>query len=271
MTGDSRGRASKFAGSTGDLGWSDDNPGGHLTTVLIHSLGTDRGIWSRETAWLAESGRRVIAVDLPGHGQSSAQEPPYTIDGLGGDVAALLEETVGPGSFEVMGISLGGLIAQWLAVELGDRVSALVAANTAARLGTAEGWAERIAAVETGGMAAINETVVPRFFAPDYPTRSPEAFAHHNRVFLGTDPAGYMGCCAALRDADLRDKVSAIMTPTLVLAGGADVATPPALTESLHQQIRDSHFVVIPEAGHVSNLDRPAAFERAVGEFLFGL
>jgi 3-oxoadipate enol-lactonase len=178
---------------------------------------------------------------------------------------------VGAGRFEVMGISLGGLLALWLAATVPGKVSALVACNTAARLGTAEGWEERIGAVATGGMESIRETVVARFFSPEFPARHPDAFARATRVFVDTDPDGYMGCCAALRDADLRDRVGGIVSPTLMVAGEGDVATPPDLSEWLHERIPGSRLAVIAGAGHISNLDQPEEFDRVVGEFLLGL
>jgi 3-oxoadipate enol-lactonase len=261
----------RFPGSTGALAWSESNPRGDPTIALIHSLGTDRGIWDGQIAWLADSGRRVVSVDLPGHGESTANPGPYSIEALGSDVAAIMGIAAGTRPFEIMGVSLGGLLAIWSAVHTPDRVSALIACNTAARLGTEEGWSERIAAVSTGGMESIREPVVTRFFSPDYPRRHPDEFDRIVKVFAGTDPVGYVGCCAALRDADLRDRVGIIECPTLVVAGELDVAAPPEQSEWLHHMVAGSRLSVIAGAGHIANLDRPEEFDRVVGDFLAAL
>jgi 3-oxoadipate enol-lactonase len=262
---------SRLPGSTGILVWSDTNPGGDPTTLLIHSLGTDSRIWESQVGWLAASGRRVVAIDLPGHGESTANRGPYSIDALGSDIAAIMDTVTGAGPFEVMGVSLGGLLAIWLAVSSPERVSALIPCNTAARLGSAEGWEERIGAVATGGMESIRESVVARFFSPEFPARHPDVFSRASRAFVDTDPDGYMGCCAALRDADLSDRVSRIVCPTLLVAGEVDVATPPEVSEWLHERIPESRIAVIAGAGHISNLDRPEEFDRVVGDFLLSL
>lgn len=262
---------SRLPGSTGVLAWSDTNAGGDPTILLIHSLGTDRGIWESQMGWLVASGRRVVAVDLPGHGESTANGGPYSIDALGSDIKEAMEVVAGAGRFEVMGVSLGGLLAIWLAVSSPERVSALIACNTGARLGSREGWEDRMAAVASGGLESIRETVVARFFSPEFPARRPDLFSSISRVFVETDPVGYMGCCAALRDADLSDRVGGIVCPTLVVAGEVDVATPPELSEWLHEGIPDSRVAVIAGAGHISNLDRPEEFDRVVGDFLLGI
>jgi 3-oxoadipate enol-lactonase len=259
---------SRLPGLTGIIDFAVHNPGGDPTTVLVHSLGTDRNIWDREVEWLTASGSRVVTVDLPGHGASTANHGPYTIDALGTDVAEVAEIVTGSGPYRVMGISIGGLMSIWLALNRPEMVSGLVAANTAARLGSAEGWSDRIAAIEAGGLESVREAVVARFFSAGFPETHPDAWERCNRVFVATDPVGYVGCCAALRDADLRDRVGEITCPTLVVAGEVDVATPPELSSGLHERIAGSTFAVIPGAGHVSNLDRPDEFETVVGGFL---
>ncbi|MCI0426348.1 MAG: alpha/beta fold hydrolase [Actinobacteria bacterium] len=255
---------SRYRGETGELDWSDHNPEGSPTILLIHSLGTDRGIWDGQVGWLAGSGRRVVTIDLPGHGGSSANPPPYTIETLGTDLMRLVAEVTRSGSYEVMGVSLGGLVALWLAIT-DPAVTALVAANTAARLGTIAGWSERIAAVEAQGMERVGPAVVPRFFAP---TTGPDVFDRYLKVFAATDPIGYVGCCAVLRDTDLGDHVGEIACPTLVVAGDVDIAAPPALSLWLHERIPGSELAVIPGAGHLSNIDQPETFHIVVGRFL---
>jgi 3-oxoadipate enol-lactonase len=203
--------------------------------------------------------RRVVAIDLPGHGGSAACPGEYTLDQLGGDVLTIATEA-GLARFDVCGISLGGLIGLWLAVNARDRVATLVVSNTAARIGSRGFWAERIRAVAEGGMAGVEAQVIPRFLSEDFSERDPETFALVEEMFLAVDPAGYIGCCAALRDADLSDDVRAISCPTVIIAGDIDVATPPAEVELLHGSISGSRLDTIPGAAHLASLDRKDVF-----------
>lgn len=247
---------------TGILRWvtagSEQSPG----LILLHSLGTDAEMWDPQLEALSEL-RQVVLIDLPGHGRSTAAPPPYRLDDLGEDVLDVAT-SVGLDSFDVGGVSLGGLIALWLAAYAPGRVTRLICANTAAKLGSEELWTERIRAVEAGGMEAIRDAVVPRFFAPGFSERYPEQFEKMLQTFTDTDPAGYIGCCGALRDADLRDEVSKIRCPTLIIGGEADIATPPATARWLHRHIQGSQLELIGGAAHLSNLDQPETFTRLV-------
>lgn len=252
----------ELAARTGTLRWSDTGGDHRSTLILIHSLGTDRFLWEPQLGVLSKV-RRVVAVDLPGHGESSARPGPYTIEDLGRDVLDIASEC-GVTRFDVCGVSIGGLISLWLACNAPEAVSTLIAGNTAARLGSADLWAERIEAVETHGMEGIREAVVERFFAPGFGHRSPRDFEAMNRVLAATDPIGYVGCCAALRDADLTEDVARVECPTLIIAGEHDVAAPPEQSNHLGDQIGDSRVVVVPETGHLSNIEAPAIFNREV-------
>ena len=230
--------------------------------ILIHSLGTDSTMWAGQIA--AFSGRRrVVAIDLPGHGGSTAAGGDYRLEDLGQDILTVAD-AVGLDRFDLCGISVGGLISLWLAVNAPERVVTLVASNTAARVGTAEKWAERIAAVAEVGLAGILPTVVPGFVTRDFPARHPEAYRSIETTFAAVDPVGYAGCCAALRDTDLADDVAAIACPTLVVAGDQDRSTPPPESEFLHGRIAGSRLEVIRGAAHLANLDQPEVFNRAV-------
>jgi 3-oxoadipate enol-lactonase len=178
------------------------------------------------------------------------------LDGLGIDRA------------HVCGLSLGGMVALWLAIHRPERVSRAVLANTAARIGTVESWSARIAAVELGGMAAIRDTVLERFLSEGFRQREPELTRAVAEMVLATPTAGYVGCCAALRDADLRNLVSTIEAPSLVIGGELDEATPPAQAEDLHAGIVPSELMVIPNVAHLSNLEAPDLFNRRVREHL---
>jgi 3-oxoadipate enol-lactonase len=261
---------SRLPGLTGTIDWSVANPGGDRTVVVIHSLGTDRTLWEGQMNLLIATGRRVIALDLPGHGRSTAGIGPYTIDNLGNDVGKVIE-IVESGAFEVMGISFGGLVGLWLAITAPERVSALIAANTSGRLGSKTLWDDRIAAVRRSGLGAISHDVLARFFAPDFARDHPELYARFAGVFSSTDPVGYTGCCTILRDTDLTGQVGSISCPVLVIGGDLDVATPPDQVRTLHRQIEGSLVEVIQGAAHLSNIDRPDAYNQIMGDFLSAL
>jgi 3-oxoadipate enol-lactonase len=250
---------------TGTLWWKEEGDRHRPALVMLHSLGTDSSMWSGQVPMLAST-RHLILIDLPGHGRSTALPGPYRMAELGRSVLAVADDA-GLGQFDVCGISLSGMIALWLAIEAGDRVASLVAANTAARIGTPEFWSERMRNTETVGMEGIRESVVPRFVTADFSRGRPEDYREMERVFVDIDPVGYVGCCAALRDADLRDSVGTIARPTLVIGGDEDVATPPEEARWLHEHIPASRLEIIPAASHLSNLDQPERFNRAVGSF----
>lgn len=249
-------------GRTGDMSWTETSGDADRAVILLHSLGTDSTVWVRQIDEFARV-RRVVAIDLPGHGRSRAEPGEYSIEDLGADVVAVAD-AAGLDRFDLCGISIGGLISLWLAVTAPERVSGLVASNTAARIGSAERWQQRIGAVTEVGLAALLPDVLPRWFSADFAARDPEALASVESSFASTDPAGYIGCCAALRDTDLRSEVTAIGCPSLVVGGAEDVSTPPSEAEWLHEQIDGSRLEIIPEAAHLANLDRPEAFAAAV-------
>jgi 3-oxoadipate enol-lactonase len=234
--------------------------------VVMHSLGSSGSMWAPQIAALSER-FRLLVVDTRGHGRSQAPPGPYDLSLLGNDVLAVADHA-GADRFHALGLSLGGQMAMWLALHATDRVRSIVAANTAAKLGTDDSWGARIAAVSAGGTASVRDAVLDRWFADGFPDRHPDWFAEAQRVFSATDPVGYMGCCAALRDTDLRDSVAAISTPTLVIGGDVDVATPPEQATWLHEQIGSSELTIFERAGHLSNLDRAEAFTERVLQFL---
>lgn len=253
---------SRIEGRTGNLDWTDHGSEGGRALLLLHSLGTDSTMWMHQIPAFSRV-RRVVTIDLPGHGRSVAAEGEYRLEDLGRDVLEVAD-SAGIDRFDLAGISLGGLISLWLAIAAPDRVLTLVASNTAARVATSEFWSERLSAVSELGMEGIRPSVIPRFFTPGFPERDPETFRSVESVFTAVDPVGYAGCCAALRDADLRDRVAEIRCPTLIVVGDQDLATPLADGEFLGGRIAGSRLVVIPGAAHLANLDQPEAFTSTV-------
>ena len=248
------------------LSWDARGDAGAPGVVLVHSLGADRSIWDSLSGSLAAT-YRVVRLDLRGHGASPSPPGPYSLEELSDDVLGVAD-AAGLGRFHLCGISLGGLIGLFLAARHPTRLSTLVAANTAAKIGTLAHWDERSRAVRESGMDGIADTVVARWFAPGFASREPGKLAQARRVFASTNADGYVACCHALGTADLTGELARIEVPTLVVGGEHDVSTPVASARALHGAIRESQLAVLADAGHLSNLEAPAAFDRAVAEFL---
>jgi 3-oxoadipate enol-lactonase len=251
---------------TGTLHWTEQGPTDQRGLVLLHSLGSDSDMWTPQLQAFATV-RRVVAIDLPGHGRSTAHPGEYSLDDLGADMLAIADGA-GLSRFDICGISLGGLLGLWLTINAPDRVQALIASNTAARVGSRGLWAARIRAVIDQGMAEVRPSVLARFFTPDFGQRRPEVLRQVEETFISVDPVGYIGCCAALRDADLSAAIPAIRCPTLIMAGEEDQATPPDQAEWLHRQILHSRLEMIPHAAHLANLEQPEIFTRLAMDFL---
>jgi 3-oxoadipate enol-lactonase len=235
--------------------------------LLINSIGSTRELWARQMPAL--TGRyRVIRYDTRGHGMSSVPSGDYTIEQLGRDALAVLDG-VRAASAHVCGISLGGLTAQWLGAHAPDRVASLVLANTAARIGTVESWSERMALVREKGMTAVADLAMPRWFSPAFHERDPETVHTFRTMIQSVPPEGYLGCCAALRDADLREQVASIKRPTLLVASTADSATPPEGLAFIRDRI-DGAAMVTFESGHLSNVECAEEFTGALLDFLDG-
>lgn len=248
------------------ISYTVDGPAGAPALLLINSLGTDHRMWSPQVGALAAR-FRVIRYDARGQGGSHAPPPPYSVSQLGADAVALLDH-LGIDRAHLCGVSLGGLVTIWLAAHRPDRLHRAVHANTAARVGTTDGWNARIAAVRDGGMSSIRDLVMERFFSERFRAEEPAIIDGIGGALDAHDPDGYIGHCTALRDADLRRAVGSIHVPSLVIVGAADVSTPPEDGRWLHDRIPGATLVELDDAGHLSNLERPATFTDAVLEHL---
>ncbi|MGH8944215.1 MAG: alpha/beta fold hydrolase [Acidimicrobiia bacterium] len=249
------------SGHTGTLTWYTVGDESARPLLMIHALGADSEMWEHQLPELSAI-RRVVMVDLPGHGNSVAGPGPYTIRDLGEDILEIAT-TAGADEFDLCGISLGGLISLWMAAHSPDRVLSLIASNTAARIGTEEIWQARIDAVAGGGIGAVSEQALARFFTSGFASEHPEVFDRASRALLTTDPGGYTACCAALRDADLRELVETIRCPTLVIGGTEDISTPLEESMWLHEHIEGSTLSILDGAPHFANLERPEAWMAA--------
>ena len=242
-----------------------DGPPSGSPLVLSNSLGTDVRLWDRQMAQLAAS-HRVLRYDMRGHGASDAPAGDYSLDRLGRDVLSIMD-AFGIDRASLAGISIGGIVSLWVACHAPQRVDRLVLANTAARIGNGDLWHERMRVVRTGGMAALADATMTRWFTPTFREREPGTVALFRNMVAGTPPDGYIGCCAALRDADLRPLAAGVGARTLVISGAHDVATPPAAGRWLADTIPVATFVEIDSA-HLSNVERAEEFNQTMVHLL---
>jgi 3-oxoadipate enol-lactonase/4-carboxymuconolactone decarboxylase len=234
--------------------------------VLSHSLGLDHSMWDPQMPDLTAR-FRVLRYDIRGHGGTDAPAGEYTIEALGRDAVALLDR-LGVERAAWCGLSLGGMIGQWLAVHAASRLSHLVLANTSPRIADPPGMEARRQTVLAQGMPAVVETAMARFFGPELVDRNPPAVASARETFLSTNAIGYAGCCAALRDVDQTASLAGVRTPTLVIGGDADAPMPwDGHGAVLSREIPGAKAVRLP-AAHISNIGAPRAFTRAVLDFL---
>jgi 3-oxoadipate enol-lactonase len=237
-----------------------------VTLVFANSLGTDFRIWDEVVARLSDS-IGTIRHDKRGHGLSDAPPDPYTLEQHVGDFAGLLDH-LGVERAIVVGISVGGMIAQALALARPALVSGLVLCDTGACIGTAQMWNDRIDAVRKGGLESIADAVLDRWFSDEFLARRREDLAIWRNLLVRTPAHGYAGTCAALRDADLRDQVGAIDVPALCLCGDEDAATPPDLVRELAGLIPGAEYREVEQAGHLPCIEQPGVVADAIGYFL---
>jgi 3-oxoadipate enol-lactonase len=236
--------------------------------IFSNSLGTNLAMWDAQAAEAAGLGFKVIRYDQRGHGGSAAPAGDYNLERLGRDVLEMMDALkLGPSAF--CGISMGAMTGIWLAMHHPRRFSRLVLCNTAVWMPPRELWEDRIKAVREGGMEAIAAGVVERWFTRSFRESEPEAVERISAMILATDPAGYAGCCAAVRDMDLRDRLGLIETPTLVVIGEHDPATPPERGQYIVERIPGAQKAVLPSA-HLSNIECRDEFNRLVLGFLAG-
>jgi 3-oxoadipate enol-lactonase / 4-carboxymuconolactone decarboxylase len=239
---------------------------GRPVLILSHSIGTDHAMWDPQVADLLPH-FQILRYDTRGHGASDAPDGEYSVALLGADVLGLAD-ALGISQFAFCGLSMGGAIGQWVAAQAPERVTHLVLANTSPQFTPRANWEARITAVLKVGMPAIVDVVMPRLFLPDTLVKQNPHAASIRSVLSGTNAAGYLGCCAALRDMDHGDLLRQIHAPTLVISGDHDVSTPwSGHGERLAREIPGAKTLHLA-AAHLSNIERPRSFTTALLEFL---
>jgi 3-oxoadipate enol-lactonase len=248
------------------LHYTVEGPTDAPVVLLGPSLGTTTELWSPQVAGLA--GRfRVVRYDHRGHGGSPEPDPPYSIDLLGGDVLALLDRLEVTRA-HVAGLSLGGMVAMWLAAHAPERVDRLAVVCSSARLGPPEAWAQRAATVRQDGMEGIADTVVGRWFPPGFAEQNPGVVEQFRAMLVSTPVEGYAACCGAIEVMNLEPDLPRITAPTLVIAGLADEATPPAHARRIADAIPGAKLALVAGAAHLANVARPELVTQLLVDFL---
>ena len=234
--------------------------------VLIHSLGADHGMWDPQMPALLTR-FQVLRTDLRGHGASGSLTGDYTMAQLAADVLAAIDAT-GRDRFACCGLSLGGMVGQWLGAHAGGRITGLVLANTSPKFSDRSRFDTRRAIVLEQGMGAIEQPVMERFFSARTLASSNPTVESIRAVLLATNPVGYAGCCAAIRDMDHLPLLSKIHVPTLVINGENDTSTPWGEHGAVLLKGIEGARVFNMQTAHLSNVERPVAFTDALFTFL---
>ncbi len=238
------------------------------TVCLSHSLACSGIMWDPQMPVLSER-FRVLRYDVRGHGGSEATPGPYTLDLLGDDAIAMLD------ALEIervhwVGLSMGGMIGQNLALRYPQRLRSLLLCDTLSVISQAAQpvWADRIETAASEGMGPLCEPTLGRWFTPAYLEREPPALESIRAQILSTPVTGYIGCCEAIRRINYIHRLKEIRLPTRVIVGAEDPATPPSDARDIHTRIEGSSLVVIDHAAHLSNVEQPEAFNEAMMTFL---
>jgi 3-oxoadipate enol-lactonase len=239
-------------------------PGGP-TLMLSNSLGCTLQMWQPQMKALTPL-FRVIRYDRRGHGKSGVPPGPYSIDRFGRDVLAILDD-LNIDRVHWCGLSMGGMVGQWLGANAPERIGKLILANTTCHYPDPTNWLNRIQAVQQGGLEAIADTVIAGWLTADFRDREPQATANMKAMLIASPVEGYLAACAALSTLDQRALLPRIKSPTLVIAGRHDQSTPIAAGELIRSQIPGAALTIL-DAAHISNVEQPHAFTDTVIGFL---
>jgi 3-oxoadipate enol-lactonase len=233
--------------------------------VLSNSLGADLSMWDAQVPAFTQH-FRVLRYDSYGHGASAAGLREHKIDMLGKDVVRLLDH-LGIMNVSFCGLSVGGMVGQWLALNVGARLKKLVLCSTAAHIGTVESWNARVEAIRQGGIPSVSQAILERWFTPVFHQREPGTVERFRKVLETTPLESYLATCAAIRDADFRGEISRVRTKTLIITGAQDKVAPPEDGRFLAERILGSRYVEL-DAAHLSNVELPQRFSEEALKFL---
>jgi len=242
-----------------------EGPADAPVLMLSNSLCTDLRMWDDQIADFTRQ-FRVLRYDRRGHGRSSVPKGPYTVDDFGRDALAIMDG-LGVAKVNWCGLSMGGMVGQWLGANAPERLDKLVMSNTHSYYADKTVWDERMALARQNGMAAAAGPAMGRWFTKDAAERRPDKVALIQQMFAETDLDGYIACCTAIRNMDMRPCHPRITAPTLVIVGLQDPATPPAAGEEVARRIEGAELATI-EASHLSNIGQPKAYADLVLGFL---
>jgi 3-oxoadipate enol-lactonase len=238
----------------------------HMPVLMLsNSLGSDLTMWNSQVAAFAQH-FRVIRYDHRGHGKSDVTTGPFSIKRLSHDALAILDQ-LGIDRINWCGLSMGGMVGQWLGAHAPDRIDTLILSNTTCYYPDKRVWLERIEFVRKYGIAALAGSTMERWFSKEFREREPATIDRMTQMLLKTDVEGYASCCDAIREMDHRATLANIIAPTLVIAGRFDPATPIEMSEVICDQIRGAKLLAL-EASHLSNVEQPHAYANVVLEFL---
>jgi 3-oxoadipate enol-lactonase len=236
--------------------------------VFSHSLACSTRMWDGQIAALKDR-FRILAYDTRGHGQSAAPKGAYTLEGLADDLKSLLE-SLNVKKSHYVGLSMGGMIGQTFALKYPGVFESLVLADTTSRYPAeaAGAWQDRIKVAETKGMEPLVQPTLERWFTAPFRKSDPKTVEGIATAIRTTPVAGYVGCCHAIPKINLTDRLKEIKVRTLVICGDQDPGTPPAMAREIAANLPGAKLVLIPQAAHLANIEQPAAFNRALAEFL---
>ena len=235
--------------------------------MLSNSLGTNLHMWDDQIPEFTKH-FRVVRYDRRGHGQSGVPNGPYSMGRFGRDVLSILD-ALKINKTNWCGLSMGGMVGQWLGANAPDRVEKLVLSNTNSYYEDKTPWIDRIKFVTEKGLDAMVETNMQRWFTDGFRKRAPEAIERMRKAFVATKVPGYIACCEAIRDMDFRASNPNITAPTLVIVGAQDPATPPSAGETIQKAIKGAKLASL-DAAHISNVEQPKQYTEIVLNFLRG-
>jgi 3-oxoadipate enol-lactonase len=245
-----------------------EGPASGPVITMSNSLASNLSMWEPQMPVLT-SRYRVLRYDTRGHGGTEATAGPYSLDELSEDVRALLQ-ALGITRTHFIGLSMGGMIGQIIAIKYPQMLQSLVLCDTMSRVPTEAKpmWDDRIHTAETGGMEPLVEPTLARWFTEPFRQKGSPVLDQVRTMIRSTPPRGYTGCCHAIAALNLTDHLKAITLPTLIIVGEDDPATPVAASHVIHEQVRGSELVILKSAAHLSNLEQPEAFNQALTAFL---